>query len=128
MKLDGGQETTNSCLGGILSFILVAIILLFTYQKFDVFLNKKDVDILSTINENFIDEGAIFDTSNGFAFAAAFTAYDGNQEPILLPEYGEVVFKKYFWGQQPDGTYKADRALIPYDFCTQEELGLEDGQ
>jgi hypothetical protein len=51
------------------------------------------------INENFIDEGAIFDTSSGFAFAAAFTAYDGNPEPILLPEYGEVVFKKYFWGQ-----------------------------
>ena len=91
----------------------------------DVLINKKDVDILSTVNDAFFDSEHIFDAKKGFAFAAAFTAYDGNPEPILKPEYGELVFTHFGWGPLPDGTYTTYRNKIDSHVCTDEELNLD---
>ena len=61
----------------------------------------------------------------GFAFAAAFTAYDGDPEPILEPEYGEIVFNHFSWGPQDDGTYATSLDKIEPHVCTDEELNLD---
>ena len=126
MKIDAGQEATTSCVGGILSLILFGVIIIFALQKADILINKKDVDILSTVNDKYFDADHVFNHENGFAFAAAFTGYDGNSEPILEPEYGEIVFNHYIWGPQPDGSYTSERKRIQSHTCTSEELGLAD--
>lgn len=67
-----------------------------------------------------------FTEKQGFNFAVAFSAYDDNPEPILDPEYGELVFNHYYWGVQEDGTYGAGRKRINTTHtCSEKELGLE---
>lgn len=53
MRLDSGNESLRSIVGSLCSFLLIALVLIFAYLKADVLINKKDVDILSTINDNF---------------------------------------------------------------------------
>ena len=98
MRLDTGNESLKSIVGSFMSLILIGILLLFTYLKADVLINKKDVDVLSTINDNFYTPDDIINSENGFRVAAAFTAFDSNKEVILDPTYGELVFKHYYWG------------------------------
>lgn len=56
----------------------------------DVLINKKDVDVLSTLNDLHFTPDDIFNYSNGLNIAVAFTAYDSNPEPILDPTYGTI--------------------------------------
>ena len=131
MRLDAGNESLNSVFGSLLSFLLFVVVLMFAYLKADVLWNKKDVDILSTVNDNFFTPdtpGYIINyKDNDFNVAAAFTAFDSETEEILDPTYGELVFKRYFWGVQEDGTYVAGRERITSAHkCTSEELGLGD--
>lgn len=98
MRLDSGNGSLKSIVGSLMSLILLGVLLLFTYLKADVLINKKDVDVLSTINDNFYTSDDIFDSSHGFNVAAAFTAFDSNTEVILDPTYGELVFMHYYWG------------------------------
>lgn len=45
--------------------------------------------------------------------AAAFTDYDSETEHILEPEYGQLVFKHFSWGEAADGSgYKSGRQNI----------------
>ena len=46
MRLDAGKMSLNSVLGSVLSLLVMAIILTYTYLKADVLINKKDVDVL----------------------------------------------------------------------------------
>ena len=66
-----------------------------------------------------------FDASMGFSFAAGFMGYDGKSEPIDDPTIGEVVFKNYQWGENPDGSTFSYREQIKSHRCTKEELGLD---
>ena len=113
MKLDEGEIGKTSFFGGICTFILMIVIVLYSYLKLDVLIGKKDVDILSTINDVSYTPDDVFNYKNGLAFSAGFTAYDSNQEPILEPEYGEIIFNHYTWGPQPDGGFKSERKRIP---------------
>ena len=78
MKIDFGENGKPSFVGGICSFILMIVIGLYTYLKADVLMHKKDVDILSTINDRTFTPDDVFNYENGLAFAAGFTAYDSN--------------------------------------------------
>ena len=98
---------------------------MFALQKADVLIAKKDVDILSTINDSKFSADDVFDASKGFAFALAFTAYDSDPEPVLRPEYGEIVFNHYTWGPNEDGIYVTERRKIPSRPCTEEELNID---
>lgn len=60
MKLDGGKSATNSIVGGLLSVLMIILLVLYAFQKGDVFIRKKDVDIVSTINENTFDSTHAF--------------------------------------------------------------------
>ena len=103
MKIDHGEENINSFFGGIFSLLLLILVILYCIQKADVLISKKDVDILSTINDGAFSPDDIFDYSKGFAFAAAFTAYDSETENILFPEYGSLVYTHYSWGADENG-------------------------
>ena len=58
----------------------------------------------------------------------AFTAYDSEDEWILDPTYGQLVFNSYSWGPKEDGTYFTDRIKLNEHICQRDELGLEDGE
>ena len=123
MKLDDGDDVKTSFLGGICSLILLIVVIMYAYLKGDVLINKKDVDILSTVNDMFIEPTERFTNEQGFAFAVAFTGYDSVQEPILTPDIGTLVFNHYSWGPTEDG-FASERKEISSHTCTDEELGL----
>ena len=127
MKLDEGKTHIQSYCGALLSLILTFTILVYSYQKADVLIAKKDVDILSTINDGAFDSDFIFDYDSGLNFAFAFTAYDSNPEPILNETIGRLQFNHFRWGADNDeGVYKVERNKIDSQHtCTGEELGLE---
>lgn len=103
------------------------MVLAYAYQKFDVWIAKKDVDIMASLNEGVFDESYEFTHEQGFAVAVAFTAYDSNPEPILDKAIGELVFEHYTWGTDEDGKYYTSMNRIPSHTCTRQELGLEEG-
>ena len=50
MKIDEGEDSLRSYMGSICSIIIMVLIVMYSYQKADVLISKKDVDILSVIN------------------------------------------------------------------------------
>lgn len=51
MKIDGGEVGIKSWMGSLCSIILATVMLAYMYQKMDVLIARKDVDVLSTIND-----------------------------------------------------------------------------
>ena len=105
MKLDKHRHAVNSSIGSFFSFVMIVVVLAYTYIKTDVWLNKKDVDIRSYTQRQAHGADMIFDASKGLNIAIAFTAYDNVEENILDPSYGEIVFREYTWGTDDDGNY-----------------------
>ena len=60
----------------------------YLYQKFEVMMGRKGVDLQSAFMEKFFTEYDEFGYDQGLNFAVAFTAYNNEREPILDPEYG----------------------------------------
>ena len=75
MKLDDKQSVKTS-MGSFCSFILLIIVTAYAYIKVDVFINKKDVEIMSSRQMRHFSPDYVFDYSQGLNFAFAFTAYD----------------------------------------------------
>ena len=116
----------NSVFGSILSILLFITMSCYVYLKADVLIAKKDVDVLSTVNDLFFTYEDVISYENGFNFAVAFTAYDNDEEPILDPSYGEIVFNHFKWGTDAEENYFYERARINSTHtCTPEELGLD---
>ena len=105
MKLDKHRHSVNSTIGSFFSFIMFVVVAAYAYQKTDVWLEKKDVDIMSSTQRQAHGTDMIFDASKGLNVAIAFTAYDNVEEYILDPSYGEIVFREYKWGEDDDGNY-----------------------
>ena len=126
MKLDAGNQSLPSIFGSVMSIFITIVIILFTCLKADVLIQKKDVDILSTIYDRYFTNEDVFNYENGFNVAAAFTKFNSDTEFILDPKYGELVFQHYFWGLQQDGKYRSGRERVKsMHNCTREELGLD---
>ena len=64
---------------------------------------RKDVDVLQTLEMNTFADDYKFTFQNGFNLAVAFTAFDDEPEPILDKSYGEIVFLHSYWGETEDG-------------------------
>ena len=62
MKLDGksGAKSLPTCTGSLCSLLLFIILINYTILKMDVLLQKKDVDILSAVNENYHTDEYVF--------------------------------------------------------------------
>ena len=69
MKFSNGQEALTSVKGAILSIILWIILLGYLLLKVDTFMRRKQVDIISAVQEDFYDESHIVLAKQGFNFA-----------------------------------------------------------
>ena len=50
-------------MGSFLTIVLFIITAAYTYQKIDVYIEKKDVDIMSSVQYSYFDETQVFDFS-----------------------------------------------------------------
>ena len=92
-------------MGSFLTIIMFIIVCAYTYQKIDVLKEKKDVDIMSSIQYSYFNETEVFDFDQGLNLAIAFTAFDSEDEPILDKSIGEIVYLAYSWGMDEQGDY-----------------------
>ena len=88
MRFDKGTEALTSWVGSFCSLFLFAIVLAYTYQKMDVLIGKKDVDVLQTTTFQALTDNDKFDFNNGLNIAVAYTAYDSVIEPFEDPTIG----------------------------------------
>ena len=72
MKLKGGQEAVPTGSGLVCSIVLMAMMLMYTYQKVEILINKKDAKIFSTEMIANITDTEVFDTRMGLKVAVAF--------------------------------------------------------
>ena len=56
MRLAEGRMFVNSVCGSICTFFLVAVVVWYTYLKLEVLIHRRDVDVLSAINEYHYEE------------------------------------------------------------------------
>ena len=98
MKLDRENSTLKTSVGSLFTVIVHLVLFLYAYIQIDVWIHKKDVDIMATKLIDHLPYDYIFDHDQGLNLAIAFTSYDNNPEPILDKSYGELVFKAYEWG------------------------------
>lgn len=122
--LDGKSKKLKSGCGVLATVFMGLIVSVYAYLRFDVFINRTSMDILQTVEMQYLDDSFEFTTKNGFGIAAMFTAYDNEEEPILTPEYGELTFEYTSWGQEEDGTFYERFENLATHYCTEEELGL----
>ena len=76
---------------------------MYAYLKFDVWLQKKDIEIMSSKMIDYLSNDYIFSSEDGLNLAVAFTEFDTITEPILDKSYGELVFSAYTWGIDENG-------------------------
>ena len=57
---------------------------------------------MSSAQIGYFNDSYVFNYDDGLNFAIAFTAFDSETEPILDKSYGEIVFKAYEWGSDPE--------------------------
>lgn len=125
MKLDGEKERVKTFMGSICSIFILVVVSLYAYQKFDVYMNKLSVDIMTSVQRAHFSADYVFDHEQGLNFAIGFTAFDSETEDILDPSYGKIAFMKYEWGERESGDYFSEYTEIPSHTCTKEELGIE---
>lgn len=129
MKLEAEQEMLPTWAGSLSTIIMFLAVAAYSYLKTDILINKKGFDIFQSDKENHFSATDRFSYENNFNMAVAFTAYDSEKENILDPTIGQVVFKAYEWGPDPEtGDFYSRREEIPSHMCTREELGLERGE
>ena len=83
------------------------------------------MDVVQILHDTYYDDDYEFSYKDGFNIAAAFTAYDNEEERTLDPSYGELVFEVTEWGNYPNGTYFYNERRIETHECTRTELGLD---
>ena len=114
MGLDkNGKKAQMSYAGSIFSLLLLGVTVAYSFLKINNLIEKKEVDIMSTVNQLRFSEDYIFSAEQGFNIAIAFTAYDSETEPILDPRYADIQFLAVEWDH--DGYWEKE---IPYHACS----------
>ena len=82
------RETYNTWMGSVLS--LLTIVIVFTYAAYQmiILVSLDQYNVETTFQENFFSANSTLDQP--FKVAAALTGWDGSQEPMDEPEYGEL--------------------------------------
>ena len=63
MKITGKRDSLSSYMGTFCSFALITVVLMYTYLKADTLIQRKDVDVLSTVVDMHFDPDFVFDYS-----------------------------------------------------------------
>ena len=104
MKLSDGEDVVPTWMGAFCSMVLMFILLAYTLQKVEVMLSKKDVDILTALNDSYLDSDFSFNAANGLNFAIKWhSLYDKTER--LDPSIGRLVFRYSQWGYDENGDY-----------------------
>ena len=98
MKIDQEKSILQTSMGSLCSIILLCIVTSYSVQKFNVWVERKDVDILWSTNDSFYDYNYNFTHAHGMNFAIALTEYDNMVDPIMDPSIGRLIFNHYSWG------------------------------
>ena len=61
MKIDKQKSVLQSTMGSLCSLLVLVVVSAYAYQKTDVWMQKKDVDILESTVDDFYDMDYIFD-------------------------------------------------------------------
>ena len=99
MKLDKNKNSVQTCMGSLLTMLVYLVVGAYAYQKIDVWINKKDVEIMSSILMSRFSEEEKFSFNDGFNVALALASYGSDDNPGLDKSIGEIVFRAYEWGQ-----------------------------
>ena len=99
MKLDREIATLKTSVGSLVSILVFIIVMMYAYIKCDVWIEKKDVDIMATKLADYLPYDYKFDYDQGLNLAIAFTSFDNNPDPILDKSYGELIFRAWEWGK-----------------------------
>ena len=102
MHIEKNKSDLKTVIGSFFTLLIYSVVALYMFQKIDVWLAKKDVDIMSSTQTGFFNDSYTFDFDQGLNFAIAFTAYDDDREYLLDKSYGEIVFRAYEWGINED--------------------------
>ena len=70
-NIEQGRSSLRSKIGASCSIIFITILIVFTGYKINIMKQKQQIDVLSVIQENIIDESDVFDAQKGFNVAAA---------------------------------------------------------
>ena len=105
MQIEKDKSELKTIIGSLFTFLIYIVSSVYFLQKIDVWIAKKDVDIMSSTQAGYFNDSYIFSNDDGLNFAVAFTAYDSETEPILDESYGKIVYRAYEWGYDPvDGS------------------------
>ena len=126
MNIEDGETGTKSKTGCLLTLILAVVTVAYTYQKSEILLAKKGMQITVHTNQEAIDETFRFGYEEGFNVAVAFTSYGNEKEYELLEKYGSLRFRGDQWGLNPDGSVYRNNTIFDSHICTREELGLDE--
>ena len=125
LKNDDSMTHKSTNLGSIFSLCLIIVLLGYSYQKVQIFYEKRKIDILQTMIEGYYPEEYVFTWDSGFNLAVAFTAYDNERENILDPSIGDFNFYATSWGADENGEFFLTDEKLNTHPCSKEELGLE---
>ena len=104
--MDDGEYRLPTISGLVSTFIVTIIIFIYLGQKFDDLINKGGIKVLTTVKEDFFtDDYKLSLADQGINFAVGFSAYDGSTEPVLFPEYGDLVVVRSRWGDDENGVF-----------------------
>ena len=113
-----------SIFGTLMSFIFMGIVIGYSAQRLDILLNRKDVDILQTVRDNYFSDNEAFTGEEGFNIAIALTGFDSVRDSVLDPEYANLIFETSQWDVLEDGEINWQITSVASHTCSEEELGL----
>ena len=88
----------QSFMGTCLTLLIAVTTSMFFYTKTVTIVEKQDVDIMSALLDNSIDNDFKFTANDGFFISAALTMYNSNTTLTEDPRYGELFFEHFGWG------------------------------
>ena len=124
MRLDSkGSSSLATGAGAFFSFLLLLMTATYGLNKFEILLRRKDVDILSTIQDSYFDVESTFGAAQGFNFAVGLL---GQREP-LDEAIASWDISSFEWAPNDDGRIEVNTQIINSHICSEEELGLVEG-
>ena len=113
MKLDDQIRTLPTLAGLISTICVILVVSSYSMIQFEKLVLKEGEDILETTKEDFFDDTHELTFEDGINFAVGLSSFDTNTEPILDPQYGELVFIKRRWKfSQEEGDQNLPRGLL----------------
>ena len=122
MKLHEGKSKEATWMGAFCSLMVLLVTISYTFQKIEVLVSKRDVDILSAIEDSFLSSEEVFGAEQGLQIAVSFVNFGDN---FVDPSIGTLNLGYSKWGYREDsGEYYEELGYFPTRLCTKRELGL----